>query len=144
MKVKEKVLVLCTQNSARSQMAEALLRKYGGDFLEVYSAGLEPTEVNPYAIQVMAEIDIDIRNQQAKSVREFLGKVSFPIIIAVCKNAEGKCPTAFPGTHQIFSWPFEDPSAYEGIEADKLDMFRKVRNEIQEQVIGWVEERRKG
>ena len=144
MKKKEKVLVVCTQNSARSQMAEAFLRKYGDDFLEVYSAGLEPTQINPYAIQVMAEIDMDIRDQQAKSVRDFLGKTIFSIIIGVCKNVEGKCPNIFPGAREIVSWPFDDPAAYEGMEADKLEMFRRVRNEIQEKVIDWVDERRKG
>ena len=144
MNKKKKVLVLCTQNSARSQMAEALLRKHGDDFLEAYSAGVEPMVVHPCAIQVMAEIDIDIRDQQSKSVREFLGKEFFSTIIVVCKHAEGKCPSIFPGAREIISWPFNDPVAYEETEADKLEMFRHVRNEIQRKVISWVEEQHNG
>lgn len=133
-----KLLILCTQNSARSQMAEAFFNKYGQDVLEVYSAGLEPTVVNPYAIQVMQESGLDISGQRSKSVKEFLGKQSFGYVIAVCKQAESRCPVIFPGVPVVLSWPFDDPADACGTEADKLLVFRRVRDEIEAKVKAWV------
>ncbi len=127
---KDHMLLLCTQNSARSQMAEAFFKIYGGDLIKVDSAGLEPAGVNPYAVRVMAEIGIDISGQRSKGVKEFLGKASFSHIITVCKKAEGQCPTIFPGVRHIISWPFDDPAAVEGTEEEKLEKFREVRDEI--------------
>ncbi len=128
---KAKLLILCTQNSARSQMAEAFFNKYGQDLLDVYSAGLEPTTVNPYAIQVMLERGIDISGQRSKSVKDFLGKQSFGYVVAVCKNAEARCPVIFPGVTVLLSWPFDDPAETAGMEADKLQVFRRVRDGIE-------------
>ncbi|HWR05452.1 arsenate reductase ArsC [Sporomusa sp.] len=133
-----KLLILCTQNSARSQMAEAFFNKYGQDVLEVYSAGLEPTAINPYAIQVMQESGLDISGQRSKSVKEFLGKQSFGYVIAVCKQAESRCPVIFPGVPVVLSWPFDDPADAGGTEADKLLVFRRVRDEIEAKVKVWV------
>lgn len=132
------MLILCTQNSARSQMAEAFFHQYGQDLLAVYSAGLEPTAVNPYAVQVMAERGVDISGQRAKSVKEFLGKQSFGYVVAVRKQAESRCPVIFPGVAVVLSWPFDDPAEAAGTEADKLQVFRRVRDEIEAKVKAWV------
>jgi arsenate reductase len=134
---KKKVLFICTRNSARSQMAEAFLRAfYGGDF-EAWSAGTEPTGVNPYTVQVMKEIGIDISNERSKSVREFLG-MNFDYVITVCDQARESCPF-FPG-RTIIHRAFEDPARFEGTEEEILSTFRKVRDEIKD----WVEKSFKG
>ena len=135
---KTKIIIVCSQNSARSQMAEAFFNKYGQDILEVASAGLESTSVNPYAIQVMKEIGMDISGQRSKSVKEFLGKNAFGYVITVCKKAESRCPIIFPGVSQILSWPFDDPAAVTGTEEEKLEAFRKARNEIEMKVKDWI------
>jgi arsenate reductase len=93
---KNRVLFLCTGNSARSQMAEAFLRRYAGEHFEVFSAGLEPKKINPLTIQVMAEIGFYISNQTSKSVTDFLGKVFIQRLITECDQAEKNCPTAWP------------------------------------------------
>ena len=139
---KVKMVIICTQNSARSQIAEAFFKKYGSDVLEVHSAGFEPAEVNPHAVQVMKEIGIDISGQRSKSVKEFLGRMSFGYVIAVCKKAEGRCPVIFPSARAILSWPFDDPAAIEGTEEEKLTKFVQVRDEIEEKVKAWVQEYR--
>ncbi len=131
---KKKVLFICTHNSARSQMAEAFLRAfYSGDF-EATSAGTEPTEVNPYAIQVMEEIGIDISKQRPKNLRDFLG-MDFDYVITVCDQARESCPF-FPG-RTIIHRAFEDPARFEGTEEEILSAFRKVRDEIKD----WVKNR---
>jgi arsenate reductase len=94
------VLFLCTGNSARSQMAEAFLRKYGGDRFEAYSAGLEPKGMNPYTERVMAEIGFDLAGQHSKDVTEYLGKQHFGYLITVCAHAEENCPKTFVGVSQ--------------------------------------------
>lgn len=139
---KVKVVIICTQNSARSQMTEAFFNKYGEDILEVHSAGFEPVEVNPIAIKIMKEIGMDISHQRSKSVKEFLGRMSFGYVIAVCKKTEGRCPVIFPSARTILSWPFDDPAAMEGTEEEKLTKFRQVRDEIEEKVKAWVQEYR--
>ncbi|SMC34822.1 arsenate reductase ArsC [Sporomusa malonica] len=135
---KLKVVIICTQNSARSQMAEAFFKKYGEDIIEVYSAGLEPTIVNPYAIRVMQEIGVDISGQRSKGVKEYLGKMSFGYVIAVCKKAEDRCPVIFPGVRTLLAWPFDDPAAVEGSEEEKLQQFRQVRDAIEAKVKDWT------
>lgn len=132
-----RVLFLCTHNSARSQMAEAFLRHYGGDRFEAYSAGLEPREIHPYTLQAMREAGVDMRGHRAKSVEEYLGKVQFDYIITVCSQAEEMCPF-FPGAAVRLSWPFEDPAAFEGEEQEKLDRFREVRDRIAARVREWL------
>ena len=113
---KTKVLFLCTGNSARSQMAEALLKKYAGDEFDVYSAGLEIKDINPYTIRVMQEVGISLEGHYAKHVREYMGKFNFGYLITVCSDAEEKCPATFPGISHRLHWSFEDPAAYVGSE----------------------------
>jgi arsenate reductase len=125
---KRTALVLCTGNSARSQMAEGLLRNEGGDRFAVFSAGTKPSVVRPEAIAVMAEIGIDISTHRSKSVDEFIGR-HLDLVITVCDNANEACPI-FPGTTQRLHWPFPDPAAVNGREEVRLEAFRKVRDQI--------------
>jgi len=136
---KTRVLFLCTHNSARSQMAEALLRHYAGDRFDVYSAGLEPSELNPLTRQAMAELGIDIQGQYAKPLTAYIGKVNFSFLITVCSNAETRCPI-FPGMGVRLHWPFDDPAAFDGSEEQKLNEFRRVRDQIQARVQAWITE----
>jgi len=137
----ERVLFLCTGNTARSQMAEAFLRKYAGRHLEAYSAGFMPSAINPYTERVMREIGIDLSGQHSKSVKEYLGKMSFTYLITVCAEAEAKCPTAFPGISHRLSWPFDDPAAVGRSEEEKLQKFREVRDQIEKRIKLWLEEK---
>jgi arsenate reductase len=136
---KPRVLFLCTGNSARSQMAEAFLRKQAGDRFEVYSAGLEPTEINPYTMRVMQEAGVDMSGQRSKSLQEYMDKVNFGFLITVCSNAERKCPI-FPGMGMRLHWPFEDPAAFEGTDEAKLEKFRQVRDQIEARITAWLDE----
>lgn len=124
----KRVLFLCTGNSARSQMAEGLLRHTAGDRFVVASAGVAPTRVRPEAIQVMREIGIDISHQHSKSVDDFLGR-EFDYVITVCDNANEQCPV-FPGNTNRIHWSLDDPAAVEGDELTRVAMFRRVRDEI--------------
>jgi arsenate reductase len=137
---KQKVLFLCTGNSARSQMAEAFLRKYGSDHFEVFSAGLEPKGVNPFTVRVMSETGIDISHQFSKSVREFMGKMTFDHIIIVCRRAEPACPTTFPDSRHYHRWLFDDPAAVSGDDPAKLAGFRNVRDQIDGRLKLWMAE----
>lgn len=134
---KAKVLFLCTHNTARSQMAEALLKKFAGDRFEVFSAGYEPRDIHPYTKQVMAEIGLDISDQHSKSVKDFLGRVAFRYLIVVCDQAERTCPKVFPGVLVRMFWPFEDPVTFEGSEEANLANFREVRDKIAAQLEAW-------
>jgi len=138
---KPKILVLCTGNSARSQMAEALFRKYGGDRYAVYSAGVEPKGINPYTVRVMEEVGLSLAHHRSKDVREYLGKEHFAHVFTVCHHAEQNCPSVFltMGTHD--HWDLDDPAAQEGTDAQKLAKFRAVRNQIDERVRAWLQER---
>jgi len=137
---KIRVLFLCTGNSARSQMAEAFVRKYAGDRFEVYSAGLEPApRVHPLAVQVMEEKGLDMSGHYPKDIADFLGKVHFGYLITVCDRAEQNCPI-FPGMGQRLHWSLEDPAAFEGSEEARLDKFREVRDQIETQVKQWLQE----
>ena len=124
---KKRVLFLCSHNSARSQMAEGLLRSLHGDRYESYSAGITPTKVHPMAVQVMAELGIDISRQWAKSIKDFHGP-EFDIVVTVCDNAAQACPF-FPGK-EMRHRSFEDPAAVEGPPEVVLEAFRKVRDEM--------------
>ncbi len=137
---KIKVLFLCMGNSCRSQMAEAFLRKYGGDRFEAYSAGLEPKDIHPYTRQVMQEIGVSLEGQRSKDVAEYLGRVHFGYLITVCSNAEERCPTAWPDVDRRFHWFFEDPAAAEGTEEEKLAKFRQVRDQIERRIKEWLAE----
>jgi len=123
--MKKTVLILCTGNSCRSQMAEGILRHYGSDKFEVLSAGTKPSTVNKTAIKVMQEIGIDISKHRSKHIDEFLGqKIDF--IISVCDNAKESCPI-FPGGTTRLHWPFPDPPHDQEITEAVLNKFRKVR-----------------
>lgn len=123
-----RVLFLCTHNSARSQMAEAILRHLGGDKVEVYSAGTVATRVHPLAIAAMAEKDMDISGQRSKHLDEFSGQV-FDYVVTVCDNARESCPI-FPGAPEEIHWSIADPSAAEGGEATRLRAFRVASDEL--------------
>jgi arsenate reductase len=127
---KKRVLILCTGNSARSQMAEGLLRRDAGDRYEVASAGTRPSRVRPEAVAVMAEIGIDISGHRSKSADEFIGR-EFDAILTVCDNARETCPV-FPGGGKRLHRSFEDPAAVEGGEEERRAAFRRVRDQIRE------------
>jgi arsenate reductase len=131
---KKKVLFICTHNSARSQMAEGFLKAHYPDRYEAYSAGTEPSSVNPFAVRVMQEIGIDISHHRAKGVSEFLDR-EIDYVVTVCDHARQTCPF-FPGGKEVIHRGFEDPAAFNGSEEEKLDLFRRVRDEIR----GWIEE----
>ena len=128
MNVPTRVLVLCTGNSARSQMAEGLLRNKGGSRYQVFSAGTHPSVVNPLAIEAMREVGIDISHHSSKSVSEFT-KEEFDFVITVCDNANENCPI-FPGKVKRIHWSFDDPALAVGTHEEKLSLFRRVRDEI--------------
>jgi arsenate reductase len=134
---KRTVLFLCTGNTARSQMADALLRFHAGDQFDVTSAGLEPGTLNPYTVRVLEERGISTEGMHAKGVIPMLGKRTFHYLITVCSRAEEKCPI-FPGVSYRLAWPFEDPAALEGDEADKLEKFREVRDQIETRLLEWL------
>jgi len=136
---KPRVLFLCTGNSARSQMAETLLRKHAGDRFEIHSAGLEPAGVNPYTIRVLDEIGVDTSGLRSKPLTDFLGKVHFGYLITVCSRAEEQCPV-FPGIAVRMHWPFDDPAAFQGSDEEKLDTFRRIRDQIDLKIQQWLAE----
>jgi arsenate reductase len=136
--IKAKVLFLCTGNSARSQMAEAFLKKYGGGQYDAYSAGTEPKGINSYTNRVMGEVGINLRGQYSKHVKEYMGKVHLGYLITLCGLAEESCPTTFPGIGQRLHWLFENPSAFIGSEDERLAKFREVRNQIEQRIKSWL------
>ena len=131
---KERVLFMCIHNAARSQMAEGLFRHLHGADFDVFSAGSDPREVDPLAIRGMEEIGIDISSHRSKSLKEFEGQ-KFDYVITVCGNPYNACPF-FAGGKKYFKQPFEDPSAFEGTEEEKLELFRKIRDELKD----WLED----
>lgn len=131
-----RVLFLCTHNSARSQMAEALLRHIDGDRFETWSAGSEATRVHPMAMRAMDEIGIDISDARSKTLDEYLGR-HFDYVITVCDRANETCPI-FPGDPERIHWSFRDPSAVEGSEQERLLAFQKVRDEIRGRLHTWT------
>jgi len=139
-----KVLFLCTGNSARSQMAEAFLQKYGRGQFEAFSAGLEPKELNPLTVRVMQEIGFDMSGHRSKGIGEYLGKEHFEYLVTVCHDAEQNCPRVWPGVNQRLHWSFEDPAVFEGSEEEKLVKFRQIRDQIQDKVRSWLKETGKG
>jgi len=133
---KDAILVLCTGNSARSQMAEGLLRSAAGDRFEIFSAGTRPSSLRTEAIAVMAEIGIDISGQRSKSVDLFIGR-PFRCVITVCDNARESCPI-FPAQTERIHWGFEDPAAVVGTLAEREAAFRRIRDEIAQRVEGFL------
>jgi arsenate reductase len=132
----KRVLILCTGNSARSQMAEGWLRALGGGRFEVYSAGTRPGSVRPEAVEAMREVGVDIGSHRSKSVDEFAGR-EFEYVITVCDNARESCPV-FPGKTERVHWSFDDPAAAAGTWDERLAAFRRVRDEIAERLRAWA------
>jgi arsenate reductase len=130
---KKTILFICTHNSARSQMAEAFINSFHSAQYAAYSAGTEPTEVNPLAIKVMAEIGVAISNKKAKHVNLYKGQV-FDYVVTVCDHAKETCPF-FPGAKKYLHQGFEDPSTFTGTDEEKLSGFRRLRDEIR----SWIE-----
>jgi arsenate reductase (thioredoxin) len=129
---KTRVLFLCTHNSARSQMAEGLLRHMSGDRFEVMSAGTEATHVRPLAIRAMGEVGVDISAQESETLGRYL-REPFDYVITVCDDANEACPF-FPGAANRLHWSFEDPSRAEGSEEERLAVFRSVRDQIRDRM----------
>jgi arsenate reductase len=127
---KQRVLILCTGNSARSQMAEGLLRHDAGDRFEVFSAGVKPSKVRPEAVAVMRELGVDLSGHRSKHVDEFADQ-EFDYVLTVCDNARESCPV-FPGATRMIHKSFVDPASAIGSEAEKLILFREVRDQIRE------------
>ncbi|MDY0306650.1 MAG: arsenate reductase ArsC [Desulfovibrionaceae bacterium] len=133
---KTKVLFICVHNSGRSLMAEAFLNRYGGEEFQVESAGLEPTEINPLVVEVMAEEGIDLAGKKTQSVFDLfrVGRL-FDYVITVCDDAnEAKCPV-FPGVTHRWHWPFPDPSKLSGTREEQLAQLRVIRDQIKDQVL---------
>lgn len=132
--IKKKVLFICTHNSARSQMAEGLVNAFLAERYEAFSAGIEPSGVNPFAVEAMAEIGVDISYQRSKSLDEFLER-RFDYVVTVCDHADEMCPF-FPGGEERIHKGFEDPASIEGSPGEKLSGFIRIRDEIRK----WIEE----
>jgi arsenate reductase (thioredoxin) len=127
-----RVLFVCTGNSARSIMAEALLRQFGGDQFDVHSAGTEPRSVNPLTLRVLEDAGIDATGARSKAVNEYLGQ-TFDYVVTVCDEARQVCPV-FPGVHESMHWGYEDPAQAEGSDEERLAVFKKVFIQIGERV----------
>jgi arsenate reductase len=132
-----RVLFVCTGNSARSQIAEALLKDFGASDFAVFSAGTEPKGVNPYTVRALGEIGIDWSGARAKSVTEFVGQ-PFDYVITVCDRARQTCPV-FPGQHNSLHWGLDDPAEVDGTDAQKLEAFRRTRTEVATRLRPFVE-----
>ena len=133
------VLVLCTGNSCRSQIAEGFLRKHAGDRFAIYSAGTEPAaEIHPLARTVMAEKGVDLADHRPKSYREFLGRIPVHTVIIVCDGAARSCPSVWPGVMERLMWPTDDPAAFVGSGDETLEEFRRVRDELEARVLDWL------
>jgi arsenate reductase len=133
---KQRVLFLCTHNSARSQMAEGFLRALAGDRFEVASAGTQATRVHPLALRAMADVGIDLGGHTSKIVDELVEQ-PWDYVITVCDAANEACPV-FPGKSSRLHWSFEDPSQATGSEGERLEAFRQVRDQIQRRIADWI------
>jgi len=137
---KPTVLFLCTGNSARSQMAEAILRQRAGDRFEVHSAGLAPVPIHPLTVRVLEEAGYDLGGQRSRSVRGYFGSMLITHAISVCDAAAEEGPRLLPGALHLHPWPFPDPAAVEGGEAARLEAFRAARAAIEQRVDAWLRE----
>jgi arsenate reductase len=137
------VLFLCTHNAARSQMAQAFLRKYGGETFSAHSAGLKPTEIHPMTRKVMKEVGIDLAalGHESKDIYDAYlePQVHLGYLITVCSNAEANCPI-YPGVSERRYWPVQDPAAVEGSEEERMTAFREARDELEARVKAFIEE----
>lgn len=134
---KKTVLFLCTGNTARSQMADALLRHHFAQYFEVTSAGLEPGILNPFTVRALEERGISTAGMHAKGLIPMLGIRSFHYLVTVCDRAEANCPI-FPGVSYRLSWPFDDPAVFEGSDENTLNYFRKIRDQIEAKILEWA------
>lgn len=139
--IRQKVLFICIHNSARSQMAEELLRKMAGDRFEAASAGLEPGAVNPLVVKALAEEGIDISGKETVSAFDLLkqGKF-FTYVVTVCDETSAESCPIFPGTRERLHWGFPDPSTFTGSDEEKLERIREIRDAIKKRISDWVAE----
>lgn len=135
---RQNVLFLCTGNSCRSQMAEALLRKRGGDRYQAFSAGAQPNQIHPLTIRVLQEKGLDTSPLRSKNINELVGAMPIHHLIVVCGNAEASCPSSFPGMLDRQFWPFDDPPAFQGTDEQRLAKFREVRDQIDGRIQKWL------
>jgi len=133
-----RVLFLCTGNTARSQIAEAILRQRAGDSFEVHSAGLEPSEVRPETIAVLEEAGISTEGLRSKGVDEYLGKLHINYLITVCMHAEENCPRIWPIGGQRLFWSISDPATVDGSDDERLNAFRDARDEVSRLIDEWL------
>lgn len=133
-----RVLFLCTGNTARSQMAEAILRDRAGDRFEAHSAGLEPSDVRPEAIAVLQEAGIPVDGLRSKGVEEYLGRVYINYLITVCSHAEEHCPRIWPSGGERLFWPVDDPASVDGSEERRLTAFRQARDRLIQLIDEWI------
>jgi arsenate reductase len=133
-----RVLFICTANSARSQMAEAYLRHLGGERFEAHSAGLKPSGIHPLTVRVMEEAGLDISGQHSKGIEEYLGRMHFGYLVTVCARAEENCPAVFPGVGQRLHWDIPEPSPRAASEEERLESFRRARDEVARRVAKFV------
>lgn len=134
-----KVLFLCSANTARSQIAEAFLKRMGGERFEVHSAGLVPgPAIHPLAVQVMNEVGFDLKGAYPKPLKEYFGKLHADFVIFVCAKAEENCPFLWPMARLALSWPFENPAAIDGPLDVQIAKFRQVRDQIKEKIEDWL------
>ena len=137
------MLFLCTNNSVRSQIAAAFLRKHSDEF-DVFSAGTLPADmVHPFAVQTMNELGIDISRERPRHVSEYLGRLVPAYVVVVCKEAEEHCARTWPGSVNRLFWPFDDPTVIDGADEERLAAFRKTRDEIAARVRSWVDDQSK-
>jgi len=136
-----RVLFLGTANAGRSQMAEALLRSIDSEHFEAHSAGLDPVDIHPLTLQVLAEAGVSVEGLRPKNVTEYLGKVHFGYVITVCDWARQNCPTAFLTMGQRLHWTLDDPLKFRGSEQETLAAFQQVRDETEQLVRAWLAER---
>ena len=138
MQPKTNVLILCTANAARSQMAEGLLREIAGDRFNVFSAGTQPSSVHPLAVRAMAEVGIDLGGHRSKHLSEFLGRSPIHHLVIVCSGADAACPRVWPGVLTRTSLPMDDPAAAEGSDEARLAKFREVRDRLRVELEAWA------
>lgn len=137
---RQRVLFLCAHNAARSQIAEAMLRRHAGDRFEVVSAGLEPTEIHPLTLRVLQEEGIGTQDLRAEGLDRYMAKTTVRYAIIVCERTQAMCPRLYPFAQQVLYWPFEDPAAFDGPPAEQLEKFREVRDQIEARLLAWLSE----
>ena len=137
------VLFLCSQNSCRSQMAEALLRHRGGDRFEAHSAGLTPAAIHPMAKRAMEEMGLSLEGHRPKGVEEYLGKLPVRFLITVCSGAAKACPSVWPGVMNREDWGIEDPATAEGSDQERMAVFRRVRDELDAKIQAWLAQQKR-